>query len=107
MIVAVPKETFPGERRVALVPSVVAVLTKAGLHIKVQAGAGEAAGFRDQDYAGQGAEILATREEIFACESRGVLFADLDKGAHLPIPDRRPDFAGRVAGKRLPDPGRN
>ena len=43
MKVGVPKETFPGERRVALVPSVMAQLTKAGIEVLVETGAGEAA----------------------------------------------------------------
>ena len=42
MIVGVPRETYPGERRVAVVPGVVPALTKAGLSVLVEAGAGEA-----------------------------------------------------------------
>lgn len=68
MIVAVPTETFPGERRVALVPAVVASLVKAGLQVKVQAGAGRQAGFRDADFAAQGAEIQPSREALFAAD---------------------------------------
>ena len=45
MKVAVLKETFPGERRVALVPAAIASLTKSGLEVVVEAGAGAAAGF--------------------------------------------------------------
>lgn len=40
MIVGVPKESFPGERRVALVPVVVPNLLKAGYQVLVEAGAG-------------------------------------------------------------------
>jgi NAD(P) transhydrogenase subunit alpha len=65
MIIAVAKETFPGERRVALVPGVIASLTKVGLQVKIQAGAGEAAGFRDADFVAKGAEIVASREAVF------------------------------------------
>src|SRR5262245_13892108 len=57
MIVGVPKETVPGERRVALVPDLVARLTKAGLQALVQAGAGEAAGFPASAYRDQGAAV--------------------------------------------------
>jgi H+-translocating NAD(P) transhydrogenase subunit alpha len=57
MIVGVPKETAPGERRVALIPDLVARLTKAGLQVLVQSGAGEAAGFLDSAYRDQGAAI--------------------------------------------------
>jgi H+-translocating NAD(P) transhydrogenase subunit alpha len=68
MIVAVAKETAFGERRVALVPAVIPNLLKAGLQVKVQAGAGEAAGFSDADFAAKGAEIVATRAAAFAAD---------------------------------------
>jgi NAD(P) transhydrogenase subunit alpha len=44
VIVGVPKESYPGERRVALVPMVVPNLIKAGLEVAIQAGAGVEAG---------------------------------------------------------------
>lgn len=66
MIVAVPKETFPGERRVALVPAVVPQLAKAGFDVLVQAGAGTEAGFPDKDYEDKGAKIIADRADLFA-----------------------------------------
>ena len=66
MIVAVPKETFPGERRVALVPAVLPQLAKAGFDVLVEAGAGLAAGFRDKDYEGKGAAVIAARAELFS-----------------------------------------
>jgi NAD(P) transhydrogenase subunit alpha len=59
MIVAVPKETAAGERRVALVPDLVARTTQAGLSVVVQSGAGEAAGFSDQAYRDKGARVEA------------------------------------------------
>lgn len=65
MIVGVPSESFPGERRVALIPDAVAMLAKAGLETVVEGGAGEAAGFRDPDYQAKGARIAAGRDEIF------------------------------------------
>src|SRR5579884_4065781 len=65
MIVAVPKETFPGETRVAITPAAVAVLVKSKLAVVVEAGAGEAAGFPDADYAAKGAKI-APRAEVFS-----------------------------------------
>jgi NAD(P) transhydrogenase subunit alpha len=68
MQIAVPQETFPGERRVALVPAAVASLSKLGLELSVQAGAGQGAGYLDQEYADQGARIVADREEIFAAD---------------------------------------
>jgi len=66
MIIGVPKESFPGERRVAMVPSVVPSLTKAGFEVAVEAGAGVGAGYLDEDYAGKGAKVLASRAEVFA-----------------------------------------
>jgi NAD(P) transhydrogenase subunit alpha len=62
----VVKETYPGERRVALVPAVLAALAKAGINCLVESGAGEAAGFSDQAYLDQGAELVPTREQVFA-----------------------------------------
>ena len=50
MIVGVVKETFPGERRVALVPGVLPSITKAGAEVIVQAGAGIEAGFPDKEF---------------------------------------------------------
>jgi len=57
MIVGVPKESAPGERRVALVPELVARLTKAGLGVIVESGAGAAAGFLDSSYIDVGARV--------------------------------------------------
>jgi len=68
MIVGVPKETFPGERRVAIVPASVPALTKAGLEVVVQSGAGQAAGFPDSQYSERGARIATTRQEVFAAD---------------------------------------
>src|SRR5467141_2543881 len=65
MIVGVPRETFPGERRVALVPAVLPTLAKAGLEVVVEAGAGVEAGYPDADYAAKGAKILPDRAEVF------------------------------------------
>ena len=65
MTVGVPKETFPGEQRVALIPAALAPLIKAGAEVLVEAGAGSAAGFPDGAYAERGARILASREELF------------------------------------------
>ncbi len=65
MIVGVPRESFPGERRVALVPAVIPNLTKAGLEVVAEAGAGFAAGYPDADYTAKGAKIVARRAEVF------------------------------------------
>jgi len=65
MRVAVPKETAPGERRVALVPETVSKLRDAGFEIRVERGAGEAAGFSNHRYTDAGAD-LADSGSIFA-----------------------------------------
>ena len=57
MRIGVPRETAPGERRVALVPEAVARLVKAGHAVVVEAGAGVAAGFADAAYAAAGAQL--------------------------------------------------
>ena len=67
MKVAVLKETFPGERRVALVPAAIAPLIKSGLEIAVESGAGAAAGFSDDAYRAAGAAIVS-RDEAFAAD---------------------------------------
>ena len=66
MIVGVPREGYPGERRVALVPAVLPNLKKAGLEVLVEAGAGQAAGYLDAEYVEKGAKMAASREEVFA-----------------------------------------
>jgi NAD(P) transhydrogenase subunit alpha len=63
MKVAVPKETRAGERRVALVPQGVQALTKSGLSVTIQGGAGAAAGFSDDDYRQAGAAVAADAAE--------------------------------------------
>ena len=65
MIIGVPKETYPGERRVALVPMVVPALTKAGFEVVVEASAGLQAGYPDVQYLEKGAKIAASRAALF------------------------------------------
>lgn len=65
MIVGVPRESFPGERRVAMAPGVIASLAKAGLEVVVEAGAGIGAGYPDAEYAAKGAKVIAERAEVF------------------------------------------
>ncbi len=83
MIIGVPKETYPGERRVALVPMVIPtkkpdlrhwskpmpacrqVLTKAGFDIAVETNAGLQAGYPDSQYTEKGAQIVVAREALF------------------------------------------
>jgi H+-translocating NAD(P) transhydrogenase subunit alpha len=65
MIVGVPRETYPGERRVALVPAVIPSLTKAGIQVVVEARAGAEAGYPDADYSARGAQVLTARGDVF------------------------------------------
>jgi NAD(P) transhydrogenase subunit alpha len=68
MRLAVPLETYPGERRVALVPAAIGPLKKLGLEVRIEAGAGQQAGYPDQAYAEAGAEMVADRETLFASD---------------------------------------
>ncbi len=65
MTVGIPRESWPGETRVALIPAAVTTLTKAGLDVIVERGAGEAAGFTDEAYTSHGAKI-ADRSALFS-----------------------------------------
>jgi NAD(P) transhydrogenase subunit alpha len=65
VIIGVPKESYPGERRVAVVPAAIPPLTKAGFEVQVQAGAGMEAGYPDSQYADKGAKIVADRAAVF------------------------------------------
>ncbi len=67
MNLGVPKETYPGERRVALVPAAVAPLIKAGMEVRIEHEAGVAAGFPDEQYLEKGARIV-DRHEAFAAD---------------------------------------
>lgn len=65
MIVSVPRETYPGERRVALVPGGVTELAKHDCQVKIESGAGIAAGFSDDAYRENGAEVVGDRGALF------------------------------------------
>jgi NAD(P) transhydrogenase subunit alpha len=67
MKIGVPKETFPGERRVALIPPHVAELAKKGIGVVIERGAGLESGFSDEDYRDKGAEV-GSRDDAFAAE---------------------------------------
>jgi NAD(P) transhydrogenase subunit alpha len=66
MTVGVLKESFPGERRVALIPASLAPLQKAGVKVLLEASAGTEAGFGDELYKAQGAEVLPSRADVVA-----------------------------------------
>jgi NAD(P) transhydrogenase subunit alpha len=69
MQVAVPKETYPGEHRVALIPANVPHLAKVGVDVIVQADAGQAAGFPNSAYSDRGAKIVSDRGQLFAADA--------------------------------------
>ena len=65
MRLAIPRETRPGEQRVALVPGDLARLSGVGIEVVVQRGAGEAALYADEDYKASGAVLAAGAEELY------------------------------------------
>jgi NAD(P) transhydrogenase subunit alpha len=98
--VAVPRETRPYERRVALVPGVLGRLVEAGLRVRVEPDAGEAAGFDDDAYAAAGATVSAgavagadvllgvqppTPEQVERRAERAVTISDLPTAQELPL----------------------
>jgi NAD(P) transhydrogenase subunit alpha len=64
VLVGLPRETFPGERRVALTPRACESLKKSGIEVVAESSAGIEAGFTDDDYARRGVTI-ASRAEVF------------------------------------------
>jgi NAD(P) transhydrogenase subunit alpha len=89
MLAGVPTESFPGERRVALIPAVVPSLTALGLEVVVEHGAGEAAGFPDPLYAEKGAR-LATRAEVFGAADLVLAVRSLASSRIAAPPDLSP-----------------
>jgi len=65
MIVGIVRESFPNEARVAMVPALVPQLAKAGIEVVIESGAGDAAGFLDDEYSAKGAKVVSGRAEVF------------------------------------------
>ncbi len=65
MLVGIPKEIYPGENRVAVIPPGIAQLTDAGFDVVVQSGAGEAAHYEDEDYRNAGASIAPDAKSLY------------------------------------------
>ncbi len=65
MKIGVPRESHPGERRVATTPEVASQLMKLGYSVIVQSGAGAEASFSDDAYRGAGCEIVASSAEVY------------------------------------------
>jgi NAD(P) transhydrogenase subunit alpha len=66
MLIGVPREIASGERRVAIVPEVVPLLTRAGHRVVIERGAGQRAGFTDEAYKAVGADVVDTPEQIYS-----------------------------------------
>jgi H+-translocating NAD(P) transhydrogenase subunit alpha len=94
VIVGVPKESFPGERRVALVPSVVPNLNKAGLEVAIEQGAGREAGYPDAAYTEKGVKILPDRAAVFEKAdiiTQVLCYGSNDRTGRADLPLMRPD----------------
>jgi NAD(P) transhydrogenase subunit alpha len=94
MIVGVPRESYPGERRVALVPSVVANLKKIGLDVVVEQYAGLEAGYPDAEYIAKGATVAPDRAEVFRTADiivQVLCYGSNDKTGKEDTPLYRPD----------------
>ena len=64
LLVGVVKETFPGERRVAMAPRAMDLISKMGAELWFERGAGAEAGFLDREYEAKGAHLAASAEEV-------------------------------------------
>jgi H+-translocating NAD(P) transhydrogenase subunit alpha len=95
LILGVGRELAPGERRVAMVPRALAALEKAGIEVLVEAGAGDASGYPDAEYAARGARLVPTRDELFAAAELLV---------HVRLPGTWQDGAAGAAAAGVPDP---
>ncbi len=68
LAIGIPRETSFQEKRVALAPEAVALLTNNGHKVKVETGAGMDANFSDRQYSEAGAEIIENTREVYQCE---------------------------------------
>src|SRR6266403_3739013 len=94
MIIGVPRESYPGERRVALVPAIIPNLTKAGLEVVIEAGAGMYAGYLDAEYSAKGGKILSERAEVFSAADilvQVLCYGSNDRTGKADLPHFRPN----------------
>lgn len=82
MKIGIPTETFPGERRVAISPASIAGLTKCGIEVIVQSGAGDRAGYPDAAYREKGASIAPDRRSVFESDIIAQVRAAGENPAH-------------------------
>ncbi len=64
-VIGIPAEENTEEKRVSITPSNVRVLTEAGYTVLVESGAGEGAGFSDEEYIKAGAKVKYSKEEVY------------------------------------------
>jgi NAD(P) transhydrogenase subunit alpha len=83
LLIGVPREVFPGEKRVATVPEVAEKLIKQGFRVAIEAGAGDSAQIADDAYRAAGVEIVADRAKLWA-------MADIVFKVRAPSPDEVP-----------------
>jgi proton-translocating NAD(P)+ transhydrogenase subunit alpha len=112
MKIGIPKETAPGERRVALIPETVRKLAAKKIETVVETGAGAASSFSDQEYTAAGAQIASSYDDLVA-KSDAIIkivrpndgeLAGLKEGSALvclQYPLSSPDFVKASAGKKL------
>ena len=89
LIIAVPAETVPGEHRVALVPDVAGRLVKQGAAVRIQAGAGAAAHFRDEAYTAAGCTVVADVTAHLRGEKKIAFKMKRRKGYHRTVGHRQ------------------
>jgi NAD(P) transhydrogenase subunit alpha len=100
LCIVAPKEIAPGERRVALVPEVVARLTKAGHRVVIEAGAGDNAGVTDADFTAAGAQVVGGTGELYGG-------ADLVLKVQPPTPEESSQMREGTIVVGLLNPSRN
>ncbi len=66
MVIGVPKEIYPGENRVAMVPDIAGKLIKKGFEVLIQSDAGLNAGFTNQEYEKAGVKVLSDLQELYS-----------------------------------------
>jgi NAD(P) transhydrogenase subunit alpha len=94
VIVGIPRESYPGERRVGLVPIVVPILVKAGFEVVIESGAGMQAGYPDAQYVEKGAKILPDRAAVFGAADivvQVLCYGSNDATGEADLPLMRPD----------------
>ncbi len=68
MSVGMPHDVHDDEKRIALTPEAVKILTDAGHEIFMETGAGQEAGFSDREYSDNGAVVVDTSQHIYGCD---------------------------------------